>query len=171
MWSYIKGNFRKYPSQMKVLKKFISIGLSVKKDNEGNPRIYCSDIEVKASSVAIALEVDRRAVLDVLGKIISDPELSRFFADLGPVPDFGKVSSRLGLGVLQIVATSAAQPGIISGVSQIISRENISIRQVIVDDPELVDNPKATIVTESPIPGRLLEEMKSVPGVEAVVIL
>ena len=88
-----------------------------------------------------------------------------------PVPDFGKVSSRLGLGVLQIVATSASKPGIISVVSQIISRENISIRQVIVDDPELVDNPKATIVTESPIPGRLLEEMKSVPGVGAVVIL
>lgn len=171
MWDYIKENFKKYPSQTKVLRKLISLGLSVRKDHEGTARVFCDDVEIKASALAFALGVDRRAVLDVLSKIVRDVEMSKFFNDLKPVPDFGKVSSKLGMGVIQIVPTRATQPGIISGVSNIISREGISIRQVIVDDPELVDNPKATIVTDSPIPGKLLSDLKSVPGVEAVVIL
>lgn len=171
MWNYIRENFRKYPSQTKVLRKLISLGLSVKKDHEGTPKIYCDDVEIKASALAFTLGVDRRAVLDVLSKIVRDVELSKFFNDIKPVPDFGKVSSKLGMGVIQIVPTRATQPGIISGVSQIIAKEGISIRQVIVDDPEMVDNPKATIVTDSPIPGKLLSDLKAVAGVEAVVIL
>ncbi len=171
MWKYINDNFGKYPSQIKVLRKLISLGLSVRKDHEDVPRIYCDDVEVKASAVAQALDVDRRAVLEILRKIVEDPQLARFYSDLRPVPDFGVVSSRLGMGVIQIVPTAASQPGIIAGVSQIIARENISIRQVIVDDPELVDNPKATIVTDSPIPGHLLSDLKKISGVEAVVIL
>lgn len=171
MWEYIREKFKKYPSQTKVLKKLISLGLSVRKDHEGVPKIYCDDVEVKASSVAFSLGVDRRAVLDILAKIVDDSELARFFSDLKPAPDFRRVSSKLGMGVIQIVATSASRPGIVSGISQIISREGISIRQVIVDDPELVDEPRATIVTDSPIPGKLLSDLKAVDGVEAVVIL
>lgn len=171
MWEYIREKFKRYPSQTKVLKKMISLGLSVKKDHESIPRIYCDDVEIKASSLAYTLGVDRRAVLDILNKIVEDPELARFFFDLKPAPDFRRVSSKLGMGVIQIVATKASRPGIVSGVSQIISREGISIRQVIVDDPELVDDPRATIVTDSPIPGNLLADLKAVDGVEAVVIL
>ncbi len=171
MWDYIREKFRKYPSQTKVLRKLISLGLSVKKDHEGTPKIYCDDVEVKASSLAMSLGVDRRAVLDILSKIVEDGELAKFFLDLKPSPDFRKVSTKLGMGVIQIVATKATKPGIVSGVSQIIAREGISIRQVMVDDPELVDDPRATIVTDSPIPGRLLSDLKTVDGVEAVVIL
>lgn len=171
MWGYIKEKFKKYPSQTKVLRKLIALGLSVKKDHEGVPRIYCDDVEIKASALAFSLGVDRRAVLDILSKIVDDPELARFFLDLRPAPDFRRVSPKLGMGVIQIVATKASQPGIVSGVSQIIAREGISIRQVIVDDPELVDDPRATIVTDSPIPGNLVSDLKAVEGVEAVVIL
>jgi len=77
----------------------------------------------------------------------------------------------MGLGVIQIVPESASKPGIISAIASIIARENISIRQVIVDDPELVSEPKALIVTDSKIPPNLLPEMRNVPGVMAVVIL
>src|SRR5579875_1854113 len=165
MWTYIKENFKKYPSQQKVLIKLASLGLMVQKDFEGVPRIYCGDVEVKASAVAEALDIDRRAVLEVLNKIVSDPELSSFYSNLRPVPDFGRVSTKLGMGVIQIVPTSARKTGIISGISQIIAKHDISIRQVIVDDPELVDDPKATIVTDGPIPPSLLPELRAVPGV------
>ncbi len=171
MWAYIKEKFKKYPSQTKVMRKLIALGLSVKRDHEAVPRIYCDDVEIKASALAYSLGVDRRAVLDILSKIVEDPELAKFFLDLKPAPDFRKVSSKMGMGVIQIVATKASKPGIVSGVSQIIAREGISIRQVIVDDPELVDDPRATIVTDSPIPGKLVSDLKSVEGVEAVVIL
>ncbi|MEM0158387.1 MAG: regulator [Thermoplasmataceae archaeon] len=171
MWNYIKEKFKKYPSQQKVLIKLISLGLKVLKDYEGVPRIYCGDVEVKASAIAESLDIDRRAVLEVLNKIVNDEELASFYSDLSPVPDFGKVSTKLGMGVIQIVPTSAKKPGIISGISAIIAKHDISIRQVIVDDPELVENPKATIVTDGPIPTSLLPELRSVPGVDAIVIL
>jgi Predicted regulator of amino acid metabolism, contains ACT domain len=71
MWQYINESFKKYPSQQKVLLKLISLGLSVRRDFEGVPRIYCSDVEVKASALASSLDIDRRAVLDALDKILN----------------------------------------------------------------------------------------------------
>ncbi|MFG1449358.1 MAG: ACT domain-containing protein [Thermoplasmataceae archaeon] len=171
MWQYINESFKKYPSQQKVLLKLISLGLSVRRDFEGVPRIYCSDVEVKASALASSLDIDRRAVLDALDKIVHDEKLAVFFANITPVPDFGKVSTHLGMGVIQILPESATKPGIIAGVSRIFSEEGISIRQVLVDDPELSESPKATIVTDGQIPSRLLSEIRKIPGVQAVLLL
>ena len=171
MWHLIKEGFKKYPSQQKVLMKLISLGLSVKRDYEGVPKIYCGDVEVRASAISESLDIDRRAVLDALEKIVSDDQLDQFFANLMPVPNFGKVSAQLGMGVIQIIAESANKPGIVAGVSRIFSQEGISIRQVIVDDPELTDNPRATIVTDGQIPTHLISDIKKVPGIQAVLLL
>lgn len=171
MWEYINRKFEKYPSQQKVVKKMISLGLSIKKDNEGAGHIYCESIEIKPNSLATSLGVDRRVVVEVLEKILKDSTLYKFFMDLRPVAHLGTVSSKMGMGVIQIVPEMASQPGIIAGVANIISRANISIRQVIVDDPELIEDPRATIVTDSPIPPDLLPDLKKVRGVSAVVIL
>lgn len=171
MWHLIKEGFRKYPSQQKVLMKLITLGLSVKRDFEGVPKVYCGDVEVRASAIAQSLDIDRRAVLDALEKIVSDDQLENFFGNLTPVPNFGKVSAQLGMGVIQIIAESANKPGIVAGVSSIFSQEGISIRQVIVDDPELTDNPRATIVTDGQIPSNLISEIKKVPGIQAVLLL
>ena len=171
MWEYINNKFERFPSQQRVVKKMISLGLSVRKDNEGEGHIFCESIEIKPNSLATALGVDRRVVVEVLAKILADSKLYSFFTDLRPVAHLGAVSSKMGMGVIQIVPELASQPGIIAGVSNIISRANISIRQVIVDDPELVEDPRATIVTDSPIPSDLLPDLKKVRGVGAVVIL
>lgn len=171
MWKKIKSEFERYPSQLRVLKKMISIGLSVNVDEENKGHIFCEDIEIKPNSLANAVNVDRRVVVDVLARIVKDPDLITFFSDLRPVANLGKASSKLGMGVIQIVASSAYKPGIIAGVANIISKEGISIRQVIVDDPEMVDEPRAIIVTDTPIPAILLPDMKKVPGVDAVVIM
>ncbi len=170
MWKYIKDEFSKQPSQLKVVMKLVSIGLKVMQTDEG-ARIFCDNIEIKPNSLAKALQVDRRVVVEVMEKIVKDSTLGPFFQNLFPVANLGKASSKIGLGVIQIVPDSAARPGIVAGVSQIISREGISIRQVIVDDPEINDDPRGIIVTDSPVPASLLPEIRNVPGVEAVVIL
>lgn len=170
MWKYIKDAFSKQPSQMKVVTKLVSIGLKVIRLDD-DIKIFCDDIEIKPNSIAKAMNVDRRVVVEVMEKIVKDSTLSAFFRELSPVANLGRASSRMGFGVLQIVPDSADRPAIISGVSQIISREGISIRQVIVDDPEINDDPRGIIVTDSPVPPSLLPEIKRVPGVQAVVIL
>lgn len=170
MWKYVKDAFSKQPSQLRVATKLISLGLRVVKEDE-EARIYCEDIEIKPNSIARAIGVDRRVVVGVIDKITGDSTLASFFRDLVPVANLGRASSRMGFGVIQIVPESAGKPAIIAGVSQIIAREGISIRQVIVDDPELTEDPKGIIVTDSPVPASLLPEIRKVPGVQAVVIL
>lgn len=171
MWDQIKGKFVRNPSQQKVVKKMISIGLNVEMDMDSKLRIYCDGIEIKPNSLAEAINVDRRVVVETLRKIANDPDLLEFFQSLRPVSNLGVASSRVGMGVIEILPDSAGKPGIISGVADIIAKENISIRQVIGDDPDLVEDPKAVIVTDVPVPSALLSKIKAVPGVKAVVIL
>jgi predicted regulator of amino acid metabolism with ACT domain len=74
-------------------------------------------------------------------------------------------------GALEIVPTNASKPGILAGVAAIIAEAGVSVRQVVMDDPDLIDEPKGFIVTESPIPERLLPRIKQVDGVKSVVLL
>lgn len=148
-----------------------AIGLSVKRDFEGAGRIYCSDIEIKPNSLARSAGVDRRVVLEVVRKILEDEALMSFFEGLEPTTAPGKSASVMGFSVIELIPESADKSGIISEFLAIISRRGINIRQVIADDPDLVDEPKATIVTETQIPNDLLRELKEVKGVKALVLL
>ena len=171
MWDQIRGKFVHNPSQQKVVKKMISIGLNVEMDIDRKLRIYCDGIEIKPNSIAEAIGVDRRVVVETLRKIAEDSGLLEFFRSLRPVCNLGMASSKVGMGVIEILPDSASRSGIIAGVADIIAKERISIRQVIGDDPDLVENPKAIIVTDVPVPSGLLSKIKAVPGVKAVVLL
>ena len=57
-----------------------------------------------------------------------------------------------------------------AGVSTIIAAASISIRQVIVDDPEVVDEPRGFIITDAPVPSELIPAMKAVEGVQGLVL-
>ncbi len=149
----------------------ISIGLSVRQDFEGTGKIYCGDIEIKPNSLARSTGVDRRVVLEVIKKIMEDETLSKFFHGLSPTASFGASATIMGFSVIELVPESAQTPGIISDFLSIISSRGINIRQVIADDPDLMEEPRATIVTETPIPNDLLGELKKVRGVKALVLL
>ncbi|GGM70223.1 amino acid-binding protein [Thermogymnomonas acidicola] len=170
-WDTIRERFRDYPSQLAVVRKIISLGLSVVPGPDGSPRVTCDNIEVRTAAIAQALGVDRRVVAKALRRIIEDPELRSFFGALRPTTNLSMASSKLGLGVIRIIPTSASHPGIIAGVSRVIADFGISIRQVIVDDPELVENPTALIVTDGPVPPEVIPKIRKVQGVEAVTIL
>lgn len=149
----------------------ISIGLSVKRDFEGTGRIYCGDIEIKPNSLARSSGVDRRVVLEVVRKIMEDDTLAAFFVGLLPTASFGSSATIMGFSVIELVPESAQKPGIISDFLSIISKKGINIRQVIADDPDLVEEPRATIVTETPIPADLIGDLRKVKGVKALVLL
>jgi len=58
--------------------------------------------------------------------------------------------------------------GILAGLSTIIAAARISIRQALVDDPELDPEPRLTLVTEKKIAGDLIPRILEVKGVEKV---
>jgi predicted regulator of amino acid metabolism with ACT domain len=52
--------------------------------------------------------------------------------------------------------------------AEILAKKGISIRQAIVDDPELSPEPKLTLIAEAKIPGELVPKFLKVKGIEKV---
>ncbi len=165
MWGKIRHYFEKFPAQARVAQRMLSYGFRVKGD-----RVYCGDVAVAETALGRAVGVDRRVVSATIRTILKYPELSRIFRRLRPVAHLREVAPVMGWGAIEIVPIDARAPGILAGVSSIIARASISIRQVIIDDPEVVDEPRGFIITEAPVPSELLPSMKAVEGVQGVVL-
>ncbi len=170
MWSYIDNMFYAYPAERRVIQKMLNVGLSVKLI-DGEPKIFCDNIEIKPNAIAKAYHVDRRVVVNMLNRIINDETLYSFFSHLRSTANFSETGSNMGMGVIEITPEDANRPGIISGVIKIISDHGLNIRQVMTDDPDLIENPKAFVITQGLIPASLLNDVKKVPGVKAVTLL
>ena len=164
MWRKIYSYFERYPAQQKVVAAMLSYGLSVK-----NGKIYCGNIELSASKIARALKVDRRAIIMTADTIMKHKELREFFANLTPTCDFKEVASVVGWGVIEIIPKDASIPGILADVTRVIADEKISIRQAIVDDYVLKEEPRLYIITEKPLKGGMIEKIRKARGVKGVV--
>ncbi|TMA02616.1 MAG: hypothetical protein E6J97_01255 [Methanobacteriota archaeon] len=148
MWARFRHYFKGFPAQEKVAQLMVMYGLRV---HEGN--VYAGDIKLSDTAMARAAG-----------------ELRSFFDALRPVCHLREIAPLMNWGAIEIVPTNASKPGILAGVAAIIAQAGISIRQVIMDDPEIVDDPHGFIVTEAPVPERLLPQIKQVDGVKSVVL-
>jgi len=165
MWEKLRPHFRGFPAQEKVAQLMVRYGLRVR---EG--QVYAGPIEISDTAMARAAGVDRRVVTATVKTIEKSPEALKFFERLRPVCHLGEVAQLMGWGAIEIIPTSASKPGILAGVATAIAEAGISVRQVIVDDPEVSDDPHAFIVTEQPVPERLLPRIRAVEGVKSVVL-
>ena len=164
MWSKIQKKFEKYPSQIAVAKEFLKLGISVR-----NGKAYCGGIELVPTKIADAVGVDRKVVVMAIQNIEEDDELREVFSSLRPVAYIAEVARILDFGVLEVFAESQ-KPGIVAGITKILADEGISIRYMLAEDPELSVESKLTVVTESKIPGRLVDKFLEVPGVIKIVL-
>lgn len=165
MWKKISKNFKDYPKREIVARKMLEYGLKVK-----NKKIYCGDIELSDSKVARALNIDRRAILNTLNIIIENKDLYDIFSKLKPTCHLKDVASELRWGVIEIIPDDPTKPGILSEVAGIIAKNNISIRQAIVEDFKFNEEPRLFIITEKNIPGNLIPKLKSIKGVKSILI-
>src|SRR5437879_13435405 len=131
---------------------------------------YAAEIKLPATAMARAAGVDRRVVTATVDTIAKNPELGNFFDRLQPACHLREIAPLMNWGAIEIVPTNASKPGILAGVAAIIAQAGISIRQVIMDDPEIVDDPHGFIVTEAPVPERPLPQLKQGEGVKTVVL-
>ncbi len=165
MWSKIEEYFRAYPARWKVVSHLVRQGLSV---SEGS--IRSGDIEIPAVSVARACGVDRRVVSATVECIEEDDFIRSVFRDLEPTLFLAKVGPKIGYGVLEVLVEDPQAPGIVETVTSEVSKAGISIRQVVADDPRFSDPPMLTIITDGPLPGELLEKIRSKEGVNELII-
>jgi len=149
-----------------VAKILIKNGLCIRNGN-----VYCDEIMIPTLRISRAANVDRRTVTQTVNMIQRDPELSVVFKNIRPAgTSLREIARNLDLGVVEITVVDAKAPGILAQSALIIAEEGISIRQAIVDDPELTPEPKLTLIAEKKIPGELIPRLLKVKGVSKVSI-
>ncbi len=165
MWQVLIDHFRRYPAQERVVRLMIEHGLHIRAG-----KIHAGSVEVADTAVARAANVDRRIVRSTVETILQDPSLERVFTRFLPTLDLKDVAPEIGCGVIEIIPTNASQPGILSGVSAVIARNGLSIRQAIVEDPDFTETPRLFVVTENRVPGELIPVLQDVAGVRGVTV-
>lgn len=165
MWDLLAKHFSDYPAQSRVAQLLLDRGFAIRDDD-----VWAGQVGLTDTAIARAADVDRRVVRSTVETVEANAELAEVFAKLEPTSHLRRVAPELGWGVLEIVPTDASQPGILAGVTAVIADNGISVRQAIVDDPEMIEEPRLFIVTEGSIPSRILPEIQAVEGVQEVVI-
>jgi len=164
MWNNIRKSMDDYPERLKVARILVENGLSIR----GN-RIYLNDIEVPPVRVARVAGVDRRTVIETLKAINTNRELRLIFESMRSAGlSLREIAKPLSLGVVEITPADARTPGILAGAATILANKGLSIRQAIVDDPDLSPEPKLTLIAEKKIPGELIPRFLKINGVVKV---
>jgi predicted regulator of amino acid metabolism with ACT domain len=164
MWNKIKTQLEDYPERLKVARVLIENGLSARGE-----KIYLNEIEIPPVRIARVAGVDRRTVNETLCTIKENPELKIIFEQIRPAGhSLREIAKHLNLGVLEITPVNARSAGILAKSSTILNEAGLSIRQAIVDDPELSPEPKLTLIVERKIPGQLISELLKISGVAKV---
>jgi hypothetical protein len=166
MWSKIAKCLEDYPERLKVARVLVENGLSVR-----HGKIYLNEIEVPPVRIARVAGVDRRTVNETLNAIRTNRELKPIFEGLRSAGhSLKEIAKHLDLGVVEITPVDARIPGILASSASILANAGLSIRQAIVDDPELSPEPKLTLIVERKIPGELIPEFLKIKGVAKVSI-
>ncbi|KXS43474.1 amino acid-binding protein [Methanolobus zinderi] len=166
MWSILLNKFEKHPAQQKVLRLLFERGFQV--NDEG--KVISGAIEIAHTQLAREAGVDRRVVDSTTETILSDELLRKIFQNVRSIPFLRDVAPLLGLGVIIITPDDAVNKGIIAEVSTVIAHHDISIRQAVSDDPFFTTEPKLTIITDTKVPGSIVEELLALRTVRGVSI-
>jgi predicted regulator of amino acid metabolism with ACT domain len=164
MWNTIKKHFESYGERLKVARVLVENGLTVKDE-----KIYLNQIEIPPIRIARVATVDRRTVNETLCAIKANRELRLIFEEIRPAGhSLKEIAKHLDLGVVEITPVDAKAHGILASSATILTNGGLSIRQAIVDDPELSPEPKLTLIVEKKIPGELISELLKIEGVAKV---
>jgi len=164
MWNNIRKFLAGYPERLKVARVLVENGLSVR-----NGKIYLNEIEIPPVRIARVAEVDRRTVTQTLNSIKVSRELRPIFEGIRSAGhSLKEIAKHLNLGVIEITPVDAKIPGILANSAMILAKNGLSIRQAIVDDPELSPEPKLTLIVEKEIPGELVSKFLKVKGIAKI---
>jgi len=164
IWNKVVDQLMGYPERLSVAKVLVENGLSVR-----DGKVFCNNIEIPPIRIGRVARVDRRTVAETIKAIEKNTELKEVFAGIRSAGHSLKdVAKHLNLGVVEITPENARIPGILAKSATILAAKGISIRQAIVDDPELSPEPKLTLIAESKIPGEIISKFLKVKGVEKV---
>jgi predicted regulator of amino acid metabolism with ACT domain len=149
-----------------VIRLLLERGFSV--NDEG--RVVSGGIEIPNTGIAREIDVDRRVVDATTDAILADDELRRIFQNISAIPSLMDLAPVLDLTVLTVEVTDADEPGLVATVTGLLADADISIRQTISEDPEFTDEPVLYVITDEPLDGALLNEVRELSFVRRISI-
>ena len=161
MFDEIMEKFEGSPSQQAVIRLLLERGFSV----NDNGRVVSGTIEIPNTQIAREIDVDRRVVDSTTAAILQDDELRRIFQNISHIPSLMDLAPVLDLSVLSVEVTDAEEAGILGTVTGILATNNISIRQAVSEDPEFTDDPRLYVITDEPLPGDVINQIRELPFV------
>ena len=165
MWELLTRYFQRFPAQTRVAQKLLMHGFAVRPDG-----VYSGDVAISDTALARACKVDRRIIAATVDTIRAEPELMKVYSRLAPTCHLKDAAPVMGWGVIEIIPSDAREPGILAHLASVLARRGISIRQAIVDDPELVEEPRLYVITEAQVPLDVIAEIREGNGIKSVVI-
>lgn len=161
----VRELFKGYPSQEKVVMVLLKHGVRVK-----DGVAYCGNMEITDAAIARAAEADRRVVRSTIRRIDSTPELKSLFSKLKCTLLMDEVAPEIGCTALEIVPTDASMPGILAGITDVMYKEGLSVRQAVVDDPGTRADAHLIVVVDGPVPEKVLPMIRQCRGVASLII-
>ena len=74
----------------------------------------------------------------------------------------------MGLGVVEIASDNPSEVGILANAARVLAEHGVSIRQALVDDPEMNPDPRLTLIGDRVIPGKAIPLILKIRGVVKV---
>jgi len=164
MFDEIMEKFADSPSQQEVIRLLLERGFSVNDDG----RVVSGGIEIPNTGIARETGVDRRVVDTTTKAILNDDELRPIFQNISAVPSLRDLAPVLDLAVLTVDVRDADESGIVARVTDEIASRDISIRQVLSEDPEFTDEPRLYVIIDEDIPGDLLTDIRDLAFVRRI---
>ena len=155
MFEEIMEKFRDSPSQQRVIRLLLERGFSV--SDEG--RVVSGGIEIPNTGLARELGVDRRVVDATTDAILADEQLRPIFQNISAVPSLMDLAPVLDLSVCTVAVRDASESGIVAAVTDLVAEYDISLRQVLSEDPEFTDEPVLYLITDEQLPGDLITDL------------
>jgi predicted regulator of amino acid metabolism with ACT domain len=166
MWHIILEHLKRHPERLSVAKILVENGFSIKGE-----KIFCNEIRIPYVEVARVAKVDRRTVTETIQIINAREPLRKIFSNLRSFgPSLKEIARHLGFGVAEITPNNPKTVGILADAATLIAEQGISIRQALVDDPELSPEPQLTLITDKPLPGELISNFLKIKGSPKVTI-
>jgi predicted regulator of amino acid metabolism with ACT domain len=155
MFEEIMEKFSDSPSQQRVIRLLLERGFSV---NDGG-RVVSGGIEIPNTGIARELDVDRRVVDATTDAILDDDQLRPIFQNISSVPSLMDLAPVLDLAVCTVAVGNASESGIVAAVTACVAEHDISLRQVLSEDPEFTDEPVLYLITDETLPGELITDL------------
>ena len=164
MFDEIMEKFADSPSQQQVIRLLLERGFSVNEDG----RVVSGGIEIPNTGIARELGVDRRVVDTTTDAILADDDLRPIFRNISAVPSLMDLAPVFDLSVCTIIVRDASESGIVAAVTGLVAEYDISLRQVLSEDPEFTDEPVLYLITDEQLPGELVTDLYDLQVVRRV---